>query len=162
MNDAFKKNILVYAYGNPARQDDCLGEALINNMESWLTENKQLPVTLDANYQLNIEDAANIAGYDIVVFADASMESDVHDFLFTRVKASPKTEFSSHAASAEFILHLCNQIYDKYPDTFLLHIKGYAWEFNEKPTDAAMANLEKATSALKEMILHPERFDAID
>ena len=65
-------NVLIIGYGNPGRLDDGLGPALAEIMEE-----KRLPgLTVDANYQLAVEDAAQVAQYDVVVFADAAIAGD--------------------------------------------------------------------------------------
>ena len=48
--------VLVIGYGNPGRQDDGLGAAVIERLEALGLEG----VTVDADYQLNIEDAADM------------------------------------------------------------------------------------------------------
>jgi len=57
-----------------------------------------------------------------------------------------------HAVSPAFILHLCKSIYDKHPEAWLLHIKGFEWELQEGLTPKASKNLQDATVALKKMI----------
>lgn len=138
-----KNNILLYGYGNPGRQDDGLGPAFIDTIETRLQELNIKGVELDSNYQLNIEDAANIADKDLVIFIDASVE-DISDFYMTKVKPSAEASFTMHAASPAFILDLCQRIYQKTPETWLLHIKGYEWEMKEALTEKAVQNLEKA------------------
>ncbi len=66
--------ILVYGYGNPGRQDDGLGIELAEEIDRWCSESGITNVQTDTNYQLNLEDAAGIAQYDVVIFADASRE----------------------------------------------------------------------------------------
>ena len=61
--------VLVIGYGNPGRLDDGLGPALAEALAAL-----ELPgVTVEANYQLTVEDAAAVAEHDVVVFADASV-----------------------------------------------------------------------------------------
>ena len=51
---------LVLGFGNPGRLDDGLGPAVVEALRAY-----ELPgVTMDADYQLRVEDAAEIAGYD--------------------------------------------------------------------------------------------------
>lgn len=139
-----KGKILVYGYGNPGRQDDGLGVALISRLEQWITESNLQHIDADTNYQLNIEDAAAIHPYDEVVFVDASME-DIHDFDFSEVKPdNARVEFTMHAVSPAFVIDLCRKIYGKSPKARLLHIKGYEWEFEEQLSPPARDNLNKA------------------
>ncbi len=152
-----EQNILIYGYGNPGRQDDGLGIFLTEKVDNWIKEKNLKSIKVDCNYQLNIEDAAEIADKDLVVFVDASKE-DINDFLFTEVKPSDKTEFSMHAVSPSYIFNLCNIIYNKAPDTYLLHIKGYKWDFLKEMTEQAENNLTKAYDFLMKFILNNEVF----
>lgn len=149
MTLASGKNILIYAYGNPGRQDDGLGNCMIDELASWLTENGMDHVELDSNFQLNIEDADNIREKDIVIFVDASIE-DIENFQLERVEPSEgRSEFTMHAASPAYVLALCIKLYNKHPETYLLQIKGYEFEFQEGLSSRATKNLELALSFIK-------------
>ena len=148
-----RKSILIYAYGNPGRQDDGLGNALVTALEPWLAERDINHVELDSNFQLNIEDAENIRDRDVVVFADASIE-DVEPFHFGTVDPSEgRSEYTLHAASPAYILALCIKLYHRQPPTFLLQIRGYEWNFGEGLSPKARKNLEKALKFLKNRIV---------
>ena len=138
-----KPKIFIYGYGNPGRQDDGLGVLLAEMIEDWKSQNGFNNVETDSNYQLNIEDAANIADKDIVIFADASQEN-IDDIDYTIVEPSKEVNFTMHTCSPSFVLHLCKDIYEKTPKTYLLHIKGYEWELKEGLTIRAEENLKKA------------------
>lgn len=141
--------ILVYGFGNPGRQDDCLANALIEKTQRWAKKNKINNVEFDSNYQLNIEDAEEISHYDKVIFADASQEP-IDDFYLSKVEPSDaKVEFSMHAVSPAYVLDLCNKMYGKTPETYLLHIKGYEWEFMSPMSKKAEKNLHLAFDYLK-------------
>ena len=141
-------NTLIYGYGNPGRQDDGLGSAFVDRIQESIGNNVQC----DTNYQLNIEDAANIAEFDTVIFVDASKE-DIEDFKFTEVTPSDQVSFTMHAVSPAYVLHLCESIYKKSPKTYLLHIKGYEWEMREELTSKGKENLEKALEFLQTKLL---------
>jgi len=144
--------ILVYGYGNPGRQDDALGIRLAEDIELWVQENKLSDVEVDYNYQLNIEDSDRISNSDIVIFADASTE-EIQDFIFTKINPDESTiEFTMHAVSPAFVLDLCRKLYAKCPESYLIHIKGYEWQFEENLSEEAELNLAKASKFLKEKI----------
>jgi hydrogenase maturation protease len=146
------KKILLYAYGNPGRRDDGLGNRFIEQMERWIIEQGIDYIETDSNFQLNIEDAYNISGRDLVIFIDASVE-DIRDFHFSEVEPSGgRSEFTMHSASPAFILALCKKIYNTHPRTYLLQIRGYEWEFSEGISPAASDNLEKAFGFLCEKL----------
>ena len=143
------KRILIYAYGNPGRQDDGLGNRFVEEMGQWIREQNIKNIELESNYQLNIEDAANISDKDLVIFVDASVE-EIDGIHFSPVEPSEgRSEFTMHAASPAFVLALCHKIYNKHPETHLLQIRGYEWEFREVLSDRAKRNLYKALRFLK-------------
>lgn len=144
--------LLLYGYGNPGRQDDGLGIALAKEIDLWARERFPGKVEVDTNYQLNIEDAEKISHYQMVIFADASQES-IESFTFTPVAPSKATiEFTMHAMSPSYIVHLCEDLFQKQPDCFLLHIKGYEWEMKEGLSEDAQNNLQTSIQFLKRKI----------
>lgn len=144
--------LLLYGYGNPGRQDDGLGIALAEEIDAWAKDHFPGKVDVDTNYQLNIEDAEKISHYQKVIFADASQES-IESFTFTPVVPSKETiEFTMHAMSPSYIVHLCRDLFQKQPDCFLLHIKGYEWEMKEGLSENANINLQSSLQVLKEKI----------
>ncbi|MFZ2655036.1 MAG: hydrogenase maturation protease [Victivallales bacterium] len=148
----FKKKkssqVLIYGIGNPSRQDDALGILFTELMREWV-ESKKLPnIFFDSNYQLNIEDALSISEKDIVIFVDASREA-VEDFNFRRLKGSDKIAFSTHSMDPESVLSLCEDLFEKTPSTYLLTIKGYAWDLDAQLTCGARRNLDSALEFMK-------------
>lgn len=136
--------LLLYGYGNPGRQDDGLGIAFAEEIYAWAKECFAEEVDVDTNYQLNIEDAEKISHYQMVIFADASQES-IDSFTFTPITPSKSTiEFTMHAMSPSYIVHLCDDLFHKQPDCFLLHIKGYEWEMKEGLSENAQENLQRS------------------
>lgn len=147
-----KLKILIIGYGNPGRQDDGLGVLLVDELHKWANEAQLDCIYTDSNYQLNLEDAATISDFQLVVFADASKE-DIAHYAFVELEPSPHADFIMHAVSPSFILHICEQIFHRRPEVFLLHIKGYEWEFMARPTDKAISNLNMAIDFIKDYIL---------
>jgi len=146
--------ILIYGYGNPGRQDDGLGIRLVERLEEWSALNGLEGITFENNYQLNIEDAEAISNQDLVIFADAS-EEEIDDFCFSKVDGKGKLSFTTHAASPGYIVKLCNELFQKEPTVFLLHIKGYEWEFTEEISARALENLDLAFENLKKILTDP-------
>jgi hydrogenase maturation protease len=148
--------ILVYGYGNPGRQDDGLGIALVDELEMWAAHKGLDNIEFDSNYQLNIEDAEAISGKDLVIFADAS-EEDIENFCLSEVNGTGKMSFTTHAASPGYIVKLCQELFQKVPRVLLLHIKGYEWDFQEGISSRAEENLEQALSYMKVVLEYPEK-----
>jgi hydrogenase maturation protease len=138
------ERILIYAYGNPGRQDDGLGNRFVEELGKWIDDKNIQGIEIESNYQLNIEDSVKVSEKDIVIFVDASNE-DIEDIFFSVVEPSEgRSEFTTHSASPAFVLALCIRLYDKHPKTYLLQIRGYEWEFKEGLSAKAEKNLQKA------------------
>lgn len=137
------KKILLYAYGNPGRGDDGLGNAFIQEMDRWIAETNRQAIDTDSNYQLNIEDASVIAGYDMVIFIDAS-KGDINDYHFDQIRPHASQTFTTHSILPSSLLALCNELYNRTPLVYLLQIKGYQWEFGEGLSPNASQNLKNA------------------
>jgi len=139
-----KRRALIYGYGNPGREDDGLGIEMVKMVQNWIDMHKLDCMTTDSNYQLNIEDAEKISEWDIVVFVDASKDENLHEFICSKVEPSDaKVEFTMHAVSPAYVLHLSQKLFNKSPETYVMGIKGYEWDFKEGLSDCAKLNLEQ-------------------
>jgi hydrogenase maturation protease len=141
---------LVIGYGNPGRLDDGLGPAFAEQIQAL-----QLPgVCVESNYQLNVEDAELISKFDLVVFADASVDAHA-PFDFGPLHATPPiVGFSSHSITAESLLGLAVELFDAAPPAYAMAIRGYKFnEFGESISDAAADNLAGAVGFFREWVL---------
>jgi hydrogenase maturation protease len=139
--------ILVLGYGNPGRQDDGLGPAVVAEIEGLGWPN----VTAYDNYQLNIEDAIDVAAHEIVWFVDAA-KAGPPPYAVSELLPAPTIEFTSHIVRPEAILAIARQCYGGAPQAFLLAIRGYQFEFVEELTSDATSNLCAALAMLTERI----------
>lgn len=148
------KKTLIYGYGNPGRQDDGLGARFTEIMEKWVDEQKLSHITVDCNYQLNIEDAATVSEYDTVFFIDASIVEEVKNFRLEEIEPNDaRIEFTMHAVSTSYVVDLCRKIYGKTPKAYVLHIKAYEFDFKEELTQQAAENMLDALDFLKSFLL---------
>lgn len=134
-----EKHILIIGYGNPGRQDDGLGSAIADRIEA-----ERLPgVTVEAAYQLNIEDAATAAEHDVVLFVDASREG-TEPFTMERVFPAAEIAFTTHSLPPESLLAICEDHFGAKPEAWVLGVRGYEFEFSEGLTAQAQRNYEQA------------------
>jgi len=140
--------IIVIGFGNQAREDDGLGIAVAEEIEKLNIDG----IEVDADYQLNVEDAAAVAEHDAVVFIDASIEGD-GPFTFTRLTPKREETFSSHTVSPEGVMGLAHDLFNATADGYMLGIRGYSFEmFTEEMTDRAHKNMRKAIDFLVPML----------
>ncbi len=139
--------VLVLGYGNPGRQDDGLGPAAAARIDELGWPN----VTAYDNYQLNIEDAMEVAEHDVVWFVDAAT-TGAEPYAVSVLAPVDKVEFTSHIMHPQTILAIAQQCYGKAPAAFLLGIRGYEFEFIEALTPGALQNLDAALAMLTKTI----------
>ncbi len=145
---ATTSNVLVIGFGNPGRQDDGLGPACAEALTQ-----RQLPgLTVDADYQLNVEDAAEVARHAAVVFIDAACQGP-EPFSFDRVQAGETISFSTHSVAPDGLIGLARELFNAETPAYLLGIRGYAFnEFGEGLTERAQANLAAALEFIEPVI----------
>ena len=136
--------MLVIGIGNPAREDDGLGPAA-----AGIIEHTSIPdVTVDADYQPVVEDAARLAEYDTVVFVDASINGP-EPFSFAPVVPERQESYSTHTLRPSGVAALARDLFDADAETYVLGIRGYSFNhFTETMTPQALDNLKKAVDFL--------------
>ena len=101
-----RAKLLVLGYGNPGRQDDGLGPAA-----ATLIDKLGWPgVTAFDNYQLNIENALDVAEHDIVWFVDAA-KTGPSPYAVRQLAPSSTFDFTSHLVRPETILAMAETLF---------------------------------------------------
>jgi hydrogenase maturation protease len=140
---------LVLGWGNPGRLDDGLGPALVELLAAL-----GLPrVVVDADYQLTVEDAAEVARYRRVLFVDADRTGPAPFRLWRMRPALEGSSFSTHSVAPGAVLALSRDLFHAEPEAWLLGIRGYEFdEFGEGLSDRARANLAQAITFVRSAI----------
>jgi hydrogenase maturation protease len=142
---AEKKSPLLIAIGNTSRQDDGLGWAfaeLIQQAGSFEGE-------IYSCYQLQIEEAELITHYDEVIFVDATHDELPNGYEYKKITPDNDLTFTTHALSPMGLLYLCDTLYHKCPEAFVLQIQGYHWELEEGLSTWAKQSLYSALEYFK-------------
>lgn len=141
--------ILLIGYGNPGRGDDGLGPALAAEIEAL-----GLPgVTVDSDYQLTVDHAAQIAAHDLVIFADA-MIGLTQPYQFTLIEQTQPQGLGSHQVTPEAALALAQLLFGHAPPGWMLAIAGEAFgEVKEGLSPLAQANLAQTVPFLRAWIV---------
>lgn len=145
------RKVLVIGYGNPARRDDGLGPAFAEAVEAL-----GLPgVAVASDYQLNIEDAAEVARHDAVVFADASL-TDPAPCRMRRVGPGEEGSFTSHSVEPEAVMALAQRLFGARTQGYVLGIRGYDFDgFGERLSEGARRNLAAAVAFFRRALDAP-------
>ncbi|MCP3956855.1 MAG: hydrogenase maturation protease [bacterium] len=140
-NGAGSSDTLMLGWGNQGRRDDGLGPALVR-----ILAQRRLPdLTLGSDYQLQVEDAYEVARYPRVIFVDAD-RSGPEPFSFRRLAPSASSSsFSSHSVTPGGLLTLTRELFNREPEAWLLGIRGYDFDrFEESLSPEARRNLDHA------------------
>lgn len=138
--------ILVLAVGNPSRGDDAIGPALAARIEE-----ARLPhVEVIVEFQLQVENALDLAGRERVIFVDAGAGTP-EPFELGRVAAATEFLHTSHALSPGAVLATYQRITgEEPPEAWLLCVRGESFELGEGLSPAAGRRLAEAWPALVE------------
>lgn len=137
---------LVIAWGNPGRQDDGLGPAFARELEARCPAG----VTVTSDYQLQVEDAADVAAYSRVVFVDADRDG-AEPFWVRRLEAADNgLAFSTHSVAPDAVLALARDFFGSEPEAWLVGIRGYEFDdFGEELSEPARSNLADAVTYIE-------------
>ena len=143
------RRTLILGWGNPGRRDDGLGPALAEALAG--AEGPAL--TVDSGYQLQVEDAADLARHERVLFVDADRAGG-EPFSLRRLEPAPMpASFSSHSVSPGQLLALAHGLYGAAPEAWLMGIRGYEFdEFGEGLSARARANLAAAVGCVRAVL----------
>ncbi len=132
--------VLLIGFGNPGRGDDGLGPAFAEAVQHL-----NLPeVTVESDYQLNVEDAAAIAAHDVAVLVDADASGPA-PFAFRVIEPKSELSVSTHSAEPGAVVALARDLFHGRAEAYILGIRGYVFDhFVETLTEQAAANLRAA------------------
>jgi len=131
--------ILVFGFGNPARQDDGLGPAAAEAVGHAGIPN----VTAVSGFQLGPEDAELAFAHEEVYFLDAAREGE-EPFVLRSIEPGAAITFTSHALAPESVLALCETVFGRAPRAWSAAIRGYTFDIGEEISPKARRNLEAA------------------
>ncbi len=140
-----RPHTLMLGWGNPGRGDDGLGPQFIR-----LISDLDLPgVVTETGYQLQIEDAAEIARYPRVLFVDADHRRGAPFRLDRLWPADGALGFSTHSVPPAAVLALARDLFAAEPEAWILGITGYEFDvFAERLSEGAQRNLQEAVQTV--------------
>ena len=140
---------LVLAWGNPGRRDDGLGAAFAAAVEGL-----GLPrVAVESAYQLQVEDAVQLAACDRVLFVDADRSGDEPFWVRRAEPEAGGIGFTSHSLSPGRLLALARDLFGAEPEAWLMGIRGFDFDrFGEGLSAGARANLARAVTFARDAL----------
>ena len=140
--------ILFLGYGNPGRLDDGLGPALAARIDALLLKG----MTVEADYQLGVENAFDVSRHDVVIFADAAVRGKA-PFFFKEIHPQSPMSLGSHSVSPEAVLFFAEKLFHSRARAYVLGIRGYEFNgYSEGLSEPAEKNLEKAVQFVANLV----------
>jgi hydrogenase maturation protease len=136
------KRTLVAGFGNLFRRDDGLGPAVVNAVRVRLGRPILKPlddgfddlgyaVDTIVLHQLVPELAETIRDYSLLIFVDAHVGTIPETIREERLNAAFQAPLVSHQFRPSTVLALSAQMYGHAPETVLLSLRGYDFDFGE-------------------------------
>ncbi|MCH8485318.1 MAG: hydrogenase maturation protease [Candidatus Cyclonatronum sp.] len=139
------KRTLLIGIGNASRGDDGLGWRVLDEIQPALPPE----VETGHRFQLQVEDAALIAGFNEVIFADATETQLPNGARLSACEPAETYFFSSHLQSPEAVLYLCETLYGQRPKAYVLAITGRQWALGSGLSEEGEKNLKSALRLLR-------------
>ncbi len=145
--------VLVLAVGNPSRGDDAIGPELAARLAA-----AGLPgVEVIDEFQLQVENALDLAGRERVIFVDAGTGTQP-PYELRRIEAATEFLHTSHALSPQAVLATYRRVTgNEPPEAWLLCVRGESFELGEPLSAAARDHLSAAWPALLDLGLATQR-----
>ena len=143
------QGILVLGYGNPARGDDGLGPALIEQLAALALAGVETRV----DYQLCVEYALELGDFKRVIFVDAALDVAPPYRHYTLPESVMPATLDTHNIAPEALVYLARTLFGASSEVSMLAIRGYQFEpFSESISAAAKQNLIAALRYLTQTI----------
>lgn len=137
--------ILVIGYGNPLRRDDGVGWVAVTQIQSLNLSD----VTCVTAHQLLPEHSDMVAGADMVILIDASIQGCAGDVHITPVLPIREAPSMTHHLSPQSLLNMTKWLYDKTPFTILITITGADFGMGEGLTDSVAVKMNALANWVK-------------
>lgn len=144
---------LLIGVGNPSRGDDALGPAAIDDIMRRVAQHPEWgAIDILTDFQLQIEFVTDLADRQRIVFIDATVSGDA-PYSFGALEARQDGSITTHALSPGGLL----AVYRDYhgadaPASFLLGIRGVAFELGTPLSESAQRNLDAAVTMLEQWL----------
>lgn len=140
---------VIFGIGNCGRSDDGLGWAFLDA----LRREPGFACPVEYRYQMQVEDAALIAGQEGAIFVDSYNGDLPGGFRWASCEASEEFEFTTHVLPPRGVMHYCRELYGKTPRAHVLMIQGSQWGLRNGMSGAARRHLDAALAFFRERFL---------
>lgn len=143
-----ERSVLFLGWGNPSRGDDAIGPLLCDWLAGFVESAACGHCEVQQDFQLQVEDAMDLVGRDLVVFIDASVNAPA-PYSLTELAPLSDGSVTTHAMSPQAVLAVTREILGATPPAFVLAVRGESFALGEGLSSAGAAHLEAARVVLE-------------
>ena len=143
------RSVLVIGYGNTLRGDDGFGVAAAEQLRETEQPDRVKVLTCQ---QLTPELASEMSKVDRVIMIDAA-RGDTPG-LITVSKVEPESDLTTftHELRPSTLLACSQGLYGTCPETFLVSVTGYAFDFSDELSDSMTRMVSQVLIRVRELI----------
>ena len=141
IHNPINKKTLILGFGNLDREDDGVAWHILDRLAKKYTSQldvspEEVPIHLAPNLdilfllQLMPELAETLAGYDRVCFVDAHTGAVPNELHIVPLDACFQASPLTHHLTPETLLCLTRDLYHFLPESLLVSVRGYRFQFN--------------------------------
>lgn len=139
---------LIIGYGNTLRGDDGVGVHVAEIVDGW-----KLPrVRSLVRHQLTPELAAELAQVDLVIFVDASQDTNSNDVRLHHLKPSASINFKSHYSDPQALLSLTQALFGSCPQAWWLIVPGMDFHLGACFSPLAKQGIDRAIAQIENLL----------
>lgn len=139
---------LVLGYGNPDRNDDGAGWAVIEALRADPPPGAEL----DTAQQLEVEMAERVTGFELVVFVDAAIPESPESLAITEVDPAWQPHATTHHLVPADVLALAETLYGKKPRAVLVKVRGHDFHFGSTLSPETRASVGEAAQRIRALL----------
>jgi hydrogenase maturation protease len=149
--------VAVFGIGNRSRGDDAAGPMLLDRLQAWLdAQGLSDQFDLFEEYQLQVENALDLAGRRLALFIDACHDAPgpvtFGPVGATAIHAGPST----HALSPGAVLAVFMRVTGEGPPpSFVLGVRAAEFGLGEAPSESSREAMEEAWEVLRSLARCP-------
>jgi len=145
--DTTKCDCWVIGYGNFLRRDDGIGHYIIGRVEKAVKHIKTIHTL--ALHQMDPALVEELQHARVIIFVDATMDLLENGWKWVKITTEYRGPYHvTHRFDPSFFLGLIYQLYEKYPETWLVTVQGDNFEFREGLTVQAEQRACRAASEI--------------
>jgi len=143
------RSVLVIGYGNTLRGDDGFGVAAAEQLRETEQPDRVKVLTCQ---QLTPELASEMSKVDRVIMIDAARGDTPGLITVSKVEPGSDLTTFTHELRPSTLLACSQGLYGTCPETFLVSVTGYAFDFSDELSDSMTRMVSQVLIRVRELI----------